>query len=125
MYHYHWRNGAALDVATLGIGVMLFISPWALRYTANTAASWNAWGLGLTITLLALAAIIAFERWEEWINLSLGIWVVLAPWVLGFSAVTAAMWTHLVLGALVVALADDAQRWSDDSEGRFDRPPQV
>jgi hypothetical protein len=117
MYRHYWRNGASLDMANLGIGVILFVSPWVLGYTAKVAASWNAWILGIMIGLLALAAIMAFERWEEWINLSLGIWVILAPWALGFSAVTAAMWTHLVLGALVVVLADDAQRWFKDSDG--------
>jgi hypothetical protein len=37
--------------------------------------------------------------------LVLGIWAVIAPWVLGFSAVAAAMWVHVIAGIVVAALA--------------------
>jgi hypothetical protein len=46
-----------------------------------------------------------FKEWEEWLNLLLGLWVVAAPWVLGFAAITSAMTAHVVLGLLIAASA--------------------
>lgn len=34
-----------------------------------------------------------------------GLWTVAAPWVIGFSAVATAMWTHVIVGVVVAALA--------------------
>ena len=34
-----------------------------------------------------------------------GLWVAVAPWILGFAATVTAMWTHVVLGLLVAAAA--------------------
>jgi hypothetical protein len=38
------------------------------------------------------------------VNLLLGLWVLVSPWVLGFQGTTAAM-VHIVVGILVAALA--------------------
>ncbi len=34
-------------------GVWLFVAPWALGFTAETAASWNAWVLGVGLFTVA------------------------------------------------------------------------
>ena len=49
----------------------------------------------MVIGVLAVAAIVAFTEWEEWVNLALGVWVFLAPWVLSFTGVTYALWAHV------------------------------
>ncbi|MDK4743037.1 SPW repeat protein [Rhizobium sp. CNPSo 3464] len=54
--------------------------------------------------MVAVAALYAFHEAEEWVNL-VGIWAIVAPWVLGFSAVTAAMWAHVIAGIIVAVLA--------------------
>jgi SPW repeat len=41
---------------------------------------------------------------EEWLNLVVGLWVLVSPWVLDF-ANTAAMWVHIVIGIIVAAVA--------------------
>ncbi|HZT18961.1 MAG TPA: SPW repeat protein [Dongiaceae bacterium] len=87
------------------LGILLFISPWVLRYNAEPAASWTAWISGALIVALAAAALRAFAEWEEWLNLLLGLWVFLAPWLLGFTAVGAALWAHVALGLLVAFVA--------------------
>ncbi|MBP1847376.1 hypothetical protein J2046_005660 [Rhizobium petrolearium] len=45
----------------------------------------------------------------------LGIWAVVAPWVLGFSTVTAAMWAHVIAGIVVAALAAGSIWFSHNS----------
>jgi hypothetical protein len=54
--------------------------------------------------VLSLAALAALAQWEEWLNLTVGLWVLTAPWVLGFPDTTA-MWVHVMIGTIVAAVA--------------------
>ena len=42
--------------------------------------------------------------WEEWLNLIVGTWVLVSPWVLGFAGTTATR-VHFVIGVIVAVLA--------------------
>ena len=98
-------NRAALDVVNIIAGLGLLLSPWYFGYAAESDAAWNAWMVGGVVTLIAVAALFAFHQVEEWANVALGLWAVIAPWALGFSAVAAAMWAHVIGGVVVAALA--------------------
>jgi hypothetical protein len=107
------------DPANLVLAIWLFISPWVLQFGANTpvvapaqggpsaveagVAAWNAWVLAVIVFLVALSAMGRLARGQETINLLLGIWIFIAPWVLGFAAGAdgAAAWDHWIVGALV------------------------
>lgn len=93
------------DTANLVLGVALLVSPWALGFVAERMPTWNAFIVGAIIALLAIAALFAFQPWEEWISALLGAWLVLAPWVLGFSGHAAAMYTHVIIGIATLVLA--------------------
>lgn len=99
------ENKHAQDWANLGLAMLLFISPWVLGFSTERDPAVNAWISAVVIGALAVGALGAFREWEEWLNLLAGIWVVAAPWVLGFTAITYAMWAHVVLGLLVAAAA--------------------
>jgi hypothetical protein len=60
---------------------------------------------GIIIGAIAIAALVSFAQWEEWVNLILGLWVLISPWVLGFANNVNARWTHVVIGIAVAALA--------------------
>ncbi|UUP19541.1 SPW repeat protein [Nitratireductor thuwali] len=98
-------NRTAFDIANIVAGLGLLLSPWYLGYTAETHAAWNAWIVGAAVTLIALAALLAFHQLEEWANVVLGLWAVIAPWVIGFSAIASAMWVHVIAGLVVAVLA--------------------
>lgn len=38
-----------------------------------------------------------------WVNIILGIWLILSPWILGFSGNGGATWNNIIIG-LVVAV---------------------
>lgn len=38
----------------------------------------------------------------HWINLILGVWIFIAPWLLGFGDNTAALWSNLAVGLVLV-----------------------
>ncbi len=94
-----------LDSGNLLLGAWLFVSPWVLGFAAEPAAAWNAYIAGGVIAVLAVAALYAFQSWEEWVNVLLAIWLVVSPWVLGFSTLTPATGNALAVGVLVLAFA--------------------
>jgi len=99
------------DWINLVLAVVLFVSPWLFQFADQPTPAWNAWVCGVIIAALAIAALVQFAEWEEWINVALGVWLVISPWVLGFSTIAAAMWRHLILG-LVIALLAAWSGWS-------------
>jgi hypothetical protein len=97
------RNTAIGDVVNLILGAILFFSPWIFGF-APGAESYNAMISGVVIVALSIAALAAFATWEEWLNLVLGLWVLVSPWLLGFAQGTT-MIVHVVLGILVAVIA--------------------
>lgn len=89
------------DWVALVLGLWLLASPWLLGYSALQAASWNAVILGVGIAVFAAAALAKPAAWEEWINLAMGAWLVISPWVLGFSDAAVATWNQVIVGLLV------------------------
>jgi len=100
----NWTNAKWCDVANLVLGAILFLSPWIFGFDAG-AASQNAYIAGIVIAVLAIAALAAFAVWEEWLNLIVGLWTLIAPWVLGFHGNRTAMAVHVVIGIAVAVLA--------------------
>jgi heme/copper-type cytochrome/quinol oxidase subunit 3 len=98
-----WTNARFCDVANLILGAILFFSPWMFAFAAG-AQTQNAHISGLAVVVLAIAALAAFAVWEEWLNLIVGLWAVVSPWVLGFQGTTA-LTVHVVIGILVAILA--------------------
>jgi hypothetical protein len=45
-----------------------------------------------------------FRPWEEWINVALGAWLAVSPWVLG-TTIPAAVINSVTVGALIAGLA--------------------
>ena len=99
-----WTNARLCDVANLVLGAFLFLSPWILGYAGSTAAE-NANIVGIVIAVLAIAALAAFAVWEEWLNLIVGLWALVSPWVLGFQGSSRAMAVHVIVGIAVAVLA--------------------
>lgn len=100
------RDGRWQDWAILVLGMWLILSPFFFGYVSVSAAAWNAFAAGAAIALLAASALWApsFGLDEEWANLALGLWLVAAPFVLGFyAAEPLAAWNQTVVGLLVVA----------------------
>ena len=93
------------DWANLVLAVCLFFSPWVIGFASDTTATWNAWIAAIVLGALAVATLSAFAEWEEWANMVIGLWLIVSPWLLGFMANVNAMWTHVILGVLVAAIA--------------------
>lgn len=93
------------DVVNLVLGLWLVVSPWALNFRLIEPPTWNAWTVGMVIAVAAAAALIAFNKWEEWVEAALGAWLIVSPFLLGFSMERNATWNQIIVGFLVGALA--------------------
>ena len=92
------------DWVILALGAWLFLAPFFVGYTSLSGpAAWNSYVLGAVVAVFAVAALWRPESpSEEWVNLVLGLWLVIAPFALGFFATeTIAAWNQVVVGVLV------------------------
>ncbi|GAB2490120.1 MAG: SPW repeat protein [Comamonas sp.] len=96
----HWQ-----DPLNALLGVWLAVSPWVLGYQDQTAAMVSGVVVGLALIAAALGAIFMPRAWEEWTEGLLGLWMVISPWMLGFSMHMDAMRNAVVSGIVVMALA--------------------
>ena len=60
------------------------------------------------------------KHWQDPVNAVAGAWLIVSPWVLGFSGTTAAMWTMVATGILLGAVALGAtfvpRQWEEWTE---------
>ena len=92
------------DWASWLIGFWLLLSPWILHFADETASTRNAVIVGFALILAEVVTLSWFQVWEEWINVALGAWLIVSPWVLtGIAPVAAA--NFVIVGLLVIALA--------------------
>ncbi|MCK6599088.1 MAG: SPW repeat protein [Bdellovibrionaceae bacterium] len=99
-----WENWTNLI-----IGVWFFVTPWfvmnSLTPELASIANWNFWIVGLVIAISAGLALQDLKPWEEWVNLILGVWMMLSPWALGFSIDKNLLMNSVIAGAVVVVFS--------------------
>ena len=98
-----WRSESILDIYNLSFATFLFISPWLFAYTLEIARI-DIMASSVVVALTAISAILAYANWKEWLNVMLGGWLIVSPWVLGF-AHTRAMHFSIGIGIAVAFVA--------------------
>lgn len=99
------RTASGLDVLA---AIWLIFAPFILGYSGVTAAVWNDIIVGIVIGVLAISRTTregVKVAWPSWVNVILGIWLIFAPFILGYSTNTAALWNDIILGIIVAVLA--------------------
>ena len=96
------RSASGNSWVNIMLGIWVIISPFVLGIHTPKGI-WN------NIVIGAMVGILAIIRWRmhqpgwSWLNLILGIWLVISPFVLFLSG--AAMWNNVILGIIVAAFA--------------------
>ena len=94
------------DWVSLVLGIWLFVSPWLLGfYSSIPRDSWNFFIVGVAFIVFARFALNLRTLWEEWVNLALGVWMIISPWALSYSANAAARDDAVVVGLIVGLLS--------------------
>jgi hypothetical protein len=107
-----------LDLVTLTLAALLFISPWLMNYADYAIAAQTAWIASAVVAFFSIIATIHFAKWEEWINFLCGIGLLAAPWVLHFNRDGDAVAAFVGIGAFIVAVTG-SELWCEDHPPRL------
>lgn len=95
--------------ASFTLGLWLALSPWLCGYAEQQpAATGNAAFMGIALALLSHFEASLDTAAAEWLNLGAGLWLVAAPFVLGFSTSPLPAVNSVAVGAVVALLAASA-----------------
>ena len=95
----HWEDWCSWLLA-----IWLCISPGVLSFGGEAVATSAAVFTGFLLICTEIVTLSTFRSWEEWVNVLLGAWLVVAPWILGVASAAAAT-NFVIVGALVLGLA--------------------
>lgn len=86
------------------IGLWLVAAPFVLSYD-KSVAYWSEIITGALIALFSAARLLTPRLHSaSWLNSLAGVWLIISPFILGFS-VAVAYWNALVLGVIVTVLS--------------------
>ncbi|MFI7614654.1 SPW repeat protein [Nonomuraea terrae] len=88
-------------------GLYLAMSPWIVGFDGFTTLTVTNLIAGVALATLALGFASAYGRTHGivWIAPLIGVWTIIAPWVVsGDVATTATIWSNVVTGVIVLLL---------------------
>jgi SPW repeat len=97
----------AVDGLIFLTGLYLAVSPWVVGFVRFPTLTGNDLIVGVALALLALGFASAYGRTHgiAWVAPLIGVWTIIAPWVVsGDVATVATVWSNVVAGALAVLL---------------------
>lgn len=103
------------------VGLWLIISPFVLGYsdlgqatkTIASQATNNDLIVGFTIAVIGAIRLANAYRfgeyelptmWLSWLSALLGLWLIVSPFVLGFSGLATPFWNSIIVGIIVAVL---------------------
>ncbi|MCX4767477.1 SPW repeat protein [Streptomyces sp. NBC_01275] len=101
------RDVALVDGPVFLLGLYCAVSPWILHYTTSQPdLGTHNLVVGIAIGLLALGFTAAPARMYglSWAMCALGIWMIVAPWVVGSSPDAGVAVNNIIIGALALIL---------------------
>src|SRR6266851_3342244 len=113
------------DWVIAALGLWMLVSPRVLHFAGGQSSEiWCAWLVGAAILLVTAGSRFVVEIWSPWqdgTNALLGLWLMVAPWALGFAAHMTARTNSIVVGFMVAVLAlwtmvvdTDLRKWMGD-----------
>src|SRR5437868_10961080 len=97
-------DDAGPPTSTLNVlaGIWLIVSPWVLGFAGLGIPFWDTLLVGVAVAGLALIRLrTPGATGLSWINVFVAIWLIISPFVLGFTIASAAMSNAIFLGILV------------------------
>jgi hypothetical protein len=103
------RTAKSLSWLVAVAGLWEVLAPFILGYSATTVAMWNAIVIGVVLIVLAawtaFSENVRFDRNLEWFSALMGVWLVVAPFILAYSTTGVAMWNDIIVGVVVIVLS--------------------
>jgi hypothetical protein len=93
------------DWASFALGLWLAVSPWLADYAMHDVATANAAICGLGLALAAHFGFSCDHLSTEWLNLGGGLWLIGAPFALGFEGNHVAAVNAVAVGVFITLLS--------------------
>jgi len=93
------------DWIGMALGVLIGFSPWFTGQQGDAVVNWNAVIVGALALALAALELAGLQRWEEVCEVVCGLWLIVSPFLFGYTGMGTLAYWHFVLGVLVVLLA--------------------
>jgi hypothetical protein len=102
------------DAGKVILALWLLVSPWMFNYAQARLPVWNGDAVAIIVAVSSIAAMLKFNKWEEWISIVAGFWLIVSPLLLDYTALLTAPETlpplerhvaHLALPAMANHLA--------------------
>jgi hypothetical protein len=103
--HKSWE-----DWAVFALGAALLLSPVMDNSALTPLVVSNLVVVGFAVMAVAISELMLAERWDARVTLALGVWTIIAPYLVGYGG-KLAFW-HQVIGALIAALSA-LELWQD------------
>ena len=103
------RAGRSLSWVVALIGLLELVSPFVLGFSGLTTPLYNSIIFGILLIILGVWAANSkdarTDRTLDIVNAIIGVWLILSPFILGFSMHSvAAMWDSIIAGILTIIL---------------------
>lgn len=98
-----------------------FVSPWAYFGVSDQDSGWNAWIVGAVMVLASMVRFIQPEGTTGFsvVNAVLSVWVLISPFVFGYTSDTAHLVNTLAVGAVTLSFSILSLLVSKDTTGRI------
>ena len=103
-----YRNNAVRVASGLNIllGIWVIISPWVYGHPYSVGSVWNSVIVGILIVIFAAIRFSGSPAtWPSWLNVLLGIWLIISPWIYGYAGHNAREWNSIIFGIICIILA--------------------
>jgi len=112
--HRQWE-----DWLGMLLGLMIIVSPWFPMEASDDAfvtdrsyMILNTFVVGMLVFGLGQLEYVALQRWEEWAEITLGLWLAASPVIFGYAGDDMLRAWHVILGGCV-AMLGALQLWQD------------
>jgi xanthine/uracil permease len=105
--HKSWE-----DWTVFGLGTAWLLSPIIDETAISPIVVANVVLVGIVLLALAVSELMLPERWDARATIGLGVWMMLAPSIIGYPGNGKLAFWHVLIGALVAMIAA-LELWQD------------
>ncbi|MFD3440174.1 MULTISPECIES: SPW repeat protein [unclassified Streptomyces] len=101
------RDVALVDGPVFLVGLACAVSPWVVHFAGNQPAlAMHNLIMGIAIAVLAIGFTVMPARMYglSGAMCAMGVWLIIAPWIVGSSPDAGVIWTNIIIGGLTFLL---------------------
>ncbi len=103
-FHPHTHSGQIRVASAINFLAGIYLLIAGLMGGPTAGSTWNSVIFGIIVAVLAATRFTgATGPWASWIDALIGLWLIISPWVYGFSG-TQWEWNSIVIGIIMLVL---------------------